>query len=438
MGPHLGLGRHRHQLGHVAEGGAREIELVDLVLREIADAEFLRLAHRAGHRLQPAGEQLGQRRLAVAVGAEQRDAVVHVDADVEAAQHRLAGFVADIDALEIEQRRRQRVGGGEVEARQRLLDDGSRHFHLFQQLEPTLRLARLRGLVAEAVDEGLHVAALGELLLDGLRLYPLLFGAGLAEGVEIAAVSRQPATLYMHRPAGDAVEQVAVMADDDQRAAPVLEEIRQPDRRLDIEMVGWLVEQQQVGVGEQRRGQRHPHPPAAGQGAAGAVLLLGAEPEAGQDRRRPRGRGMGFDLAEPLMYLGEPVGIGMGFQFRFERGALGIGLQHGLDEGPLAVGRFLRDGGEAAAGLDRDRAGFRRYFAQDESEQGRLSGAIAADETHALAVGNRDGGILEDNLAGNPVGQVVDMKHVFRVSEIRSKPWLRGHSVAAINPRAVT
>ena len=70
-------------------------QLVELVLGEDRDLELRRDRHRAGIGLQPPGDQLGEGRLAVAVGAEQRDAVVVVDAEGQLLQHRLARLVAD-------------------------------------------------------------------------------------------------------------------------------------------------------------------------------------------------------------------------------------------------------------------------------------------------------------------------------------------------------
>ena len=55
----------------------------------------------------PSGEQLYQRRFAVAVGAEQRDAVVVVDPQRQALQHRPVRLVADRDVVERDDRRRQ-------------------------------------------------------------------------------------------------------------------------------------------------------------------------------------------------------------------------------------------------------------------------------------------------------------------------------------------
>ncbi len=65
--------------------GARlGVEFVELMLREIGDAQTGRARHRALHGREPAGDELDQRRFAVAVGADQGDAVVVVDAQIEA------------------------------------------------------------------------------------------------------------------------------------------------------------------------------------------------------------------------------------------------------------------------------------------------------------------------------------------------------------------
>src|SRR3546814_18676465 len=63
--------------------------------------------------------------------------------------------------------------------------------HAGQRLEAGLRLARLGGLVAEAVDEGLDMAPLGLLLgmLGGLVLQVLV--AQALEAVVVAGIGRQ-------------------------------------------------------------------------------------------------------------------------------------------------------------------------------------------------------------------------------------------------------
>src|SRR3712207_9444485 len=62
-----------------------------------------------------------------------------------------------------------------------------------------------------------------------------------------------------------AVEQEAVVAHQQHGAAEALEPALQPHRSFQVEVVGGLVQQQQVGLQEQRAGQRHAHPPAAGE-----------------------------------------------------------------------------------------------------------------------------------------------------------------------------
>ena len=67
------------------------------------------------------------------------------------------------------------------------------------------------------------------------------------------------AAIELEDPAGDVVEEVAIVRDGDDGAGVVLEEPLEPGDRLGVEMVGRLVEQQQVGrlaaaAGRARRG----------------------------------------------------------------------------------------------------------------------------------------------------------------------------------------
>ena len=59
------------------------------------------------------------------------------------------------------------------------------------------------------------------------------------------------------------VEQIAFVADYQQRAGVALQEVLQPQRRFEIQVVGGLVEQQHVGRGKEQGGQRDAHLPPA-------------------------------------------------------------------------------------------------------------------------------------------------------------------------------
>src|SRR3546814_5287040 len=93
------------------QGGIAAVEFLDLILGEIADAHLARRGHGAVLGLQLRREQPRERRLPVAVAAEQRDAVVGVDPQVEAREHRRTRRITDAREVERDQRRLQFVAG---------------------------------------------------------------------------------------------------------------------------------------------------------------------------------------------------------------------------------------------------------------------------------------------------------------------------------------
>ena len=69
------------------------------------------------------------------------------------------------------------------------------------------------------------------------------------------------------------------MADDHDRAGPVLEHVLEHAQRVEVEVVGRLVEQQHVGPGAQREHELQPAPLAARQQPDRRPLGVGVEPE---------------------------------------------------------------------------------------------------------------------------------------------------------------
>ena len=64
------------------------------------------------------------------------------------------------------------------------------------------------------------------------------------------------ATVDLADPLGHVVEEVAVVRDGEHGALVVVKVVLEPQHRLGIEMVGRLIEQQQVGLLEQELAQR--------------------------------------------------------------------------------------------------------------------------------------------------------------------------------------
>ena len=69
------------------------------------------------------------------------------------------------------------------------------------------------------------------------------------------------------------------MRDDEQRAGPAVEDVLERGQRLDVEVVGRLVEQQHVGLVHQQPGQLQPTPLATGQVRHPGLLAAAGEPE---------------------------------------------------------------------------------------------------------------------------------------------------------------
>ena len=104
---------------------------------------------------------------------------------------------------------------------------------------------------------------------------------------------------------------------------------------------------------------------------------------------------MRVDVDEPRLDLGDAFRIGRIFGFAEERGALGVGREHEVDQRLRAAGRLLLDAAEPRAFRNRDRAALRREFAANEAEERGLAGAVAPDEPHPRAARQRDGGVVD-------------------------------------------
>ena len=128
--------------------------------------------------------------------------------------------------------------------------------HALQFLQAALRLARLRGLGAKACHEALDLLDALLLLLECLLLAGELLGALAFEGRIVAAVQAERAALEGDDAVAHVVEEIAVVRDQDQRAGIAREPRFQPHQRVEVEVVGGLVEQHQVAGAHQRARQR--------------------------------------------------------------------------------------------------------------------------------------------------------------------------------------
>ena len=312
--------------------------------------------HRAAVGRERAGEKADQRGLAAAVGADDADAVAahHAQGEVLDDRPRVEGFA---DALGLDDQRAGRLGVGGDDLRlaggpaivaprlpQRLQSGDAAH----------VALAARRHAVAHPVFLARDFAV--ELVLGDLFLFQLL----VAPGLERAEAEVDAAGLAAVEPDGDAREvfqKAPVVGDQHQRRALLHEARFEPFDGRKVQVVGGLVEQQDVGVGGKHMGER---------GAAGfAARKLRGIFVAGQ-----------AELFQEIASLMRIVG---GAEPAFDIG------QRGGKAGEVGLLRQVADGGAglhealAAVGLDQ---------ARNDLEQRRLARAVAAHETDPLARGD--------------------------------------------------
>ncbi|MDT4830455.1 hypothetical protein FQZ97_639200 [compost metagenome] len=363
------------------------IEGIQLMLGEVADGQVLAARQAPTERRQVAGKGLDQRRLARAVGAEQADARTRSQLQLDLLEHRLLA-VAEAAFGEVQQRAGYLVGLAEAEVEGRVHMGRRQFFEALQGLDPALCLAGLGGLRLEAGDVLLHVRTLGLLLLVSLLLLRQAFGAGALEGRVAAPVERQLLLLQVSDVVHHRVEEVAVVGDQQQGARIALEPLFEPEDGVEVEVVGGLVEQQQLGRTHQCLGQVQAHPPSAGEVANAAVHLLRAEAEASQQLACA---GVGR-VAIGAVQFDVQAGDGGAVVARFGGGQVAlypaqvqIAVEHVVHGQALQVVHFLAHVGDAPVRGQQAVAGVRPQFATQQGEQAGFAGAIGADEADFLA-----------------------------------------------------
>ena len=134
------------------------------------------------------------------------------------------------------------------------------------------------------------MAALARLILAALLEQALLLL--LQPGRIIALVGNAAAAVELENPARHIVEEIAVMGDDQDRARIIAQMPFEPIHGFGVEMVGRLVEQQEIGLFEQQLAQRDAAALAARELVDRPVVgrAAAARPSPGRPARRdPRG-----------------------------------------------------------------------------------------------------------------------------------------------------
>ncbi|MDF2799281.1 MAG: hypothetical protein K0R85_2025 [Devosia sp.] len=214
----------------------------------------------------------------------------------------------------------------------------------------------------------------------GARLvFALFLGEALGLGGEvsrvIAFIRHAAATIELKDPAGDIVEEVAIVGDDQNRPGEFTQVALEPGGGFGIQMVGGFVEQQQVGLAQQQGAKRH--------AAAFTTRQLG---HIGIARRAAQGLHRHLDLGFQI-----PQGLGVDLVLQLG-GLIGglVGIVHhqfvvAIDDGLL----FLHPGHDIAEHIERR---IKLGFLRQVTELGALgepgfAGELGIDARHDLEQG---------------------------------------------------
>ena len=212
--------------------------------------------------------------------------------------------------------------------------------------------------------------------------------AGAEKTLVVAAHVEEPAPVELPDAIGHVLEKGAVVGNEDHGAGEAVEQIFQPANGAHVQMVGGLVQQQDLRLGHQHPGQPDPPPPAAGEGTH---RPLAVQFKALQNFFDALGTVPAVAGVQPFFQGVQPFAVGAGILAQgliVGQGGeiLGQGRRHHLAHRPFIGGRrVLGQIGDAHAVGQFHFAVVGLLGAAQHVEQGGFTLAVAAEQGDAVA-----------------------------------------------------
>ena len=369
------------------------------VLREVPDLHVVADLKPASVELAAADQRLDERGLAAPVRPDQADVLAPLDPHRAVLEQRaVAGHEAT--ALKLQGDLARAFDVPERERERPLVRRRSRDALCLEPLDLLqlrLRLSRLRRLRPEALDESLHA---GDLRLSPRNVAPKRqLASRLLRAPRVPGPREEPgpAALELEHRRPHRLEEPAVVGDQDDRSVHLAQIALEPLERLDVEVVGRLVEEQEVGLRGERPSERGPGELAAGEAREVALELGVAEAEAPDRRPGLVPPAVAARMLEPSLgrsrrRRASPRVASVAIRSS-SAPKLALDLQHPVEprdhvlrqRDAAGPGRALVVERHARAPLERDPPGVGRDLARQDPQQGRLARAVAARERHAIA-----------------------------------------------------
>ena len=211
------------------------------------------------------------------------------------------------------------------------------------------------------------------------------------------------------------------MAHHDHGALKVQQEVLQPVDGVDVQVVGGLVQQQDVRIAEQGLGQQHLHLQPGIQGGHGALVVLGAHAQALEDAAGVALRLPAAQLGELLLQLAGPDAVLLRHLLLLVEGVLLLadviqalvahddGVHHVV--GVVGV-LILLEHRHTGLGQDGHLAGGGLQLAGEDLQEGGLARAVGADDAVAVALGKLEIYVGKERLTAVGQAQIGNCNHV--------------------------
>ena len=217
------------------------------------------------------------------------------------------------------------------------------------------------------------------------------------------------------------IQKMAVVADDDHGGIVIVERTLEPADRMNVEIVGRLIEQEHIRLREQRLREQHAQFQAGRHFAHRCVVARLGNARIGQDAAGARLGIVAAVLGEHALELGRlhVVRIG-GIRVGVNEVALPhrlpqlrVAAHHHIEHPLILVGELvLIQSAEAHARLQHDIAGARLQLAAEHLHESGLAGAVGADESIAVTVGELDRDLFEQRFRAKLNGDIRGSKHL--------------------------
>jgi len=220
----------------------------------------------------------------------------------------------------------------------------------------------------------------------------------------VARPRGQRAAIELEDARREARQQRAIVRHEEDGAAELEEPLFQRLDRLDVEMVGGFVEEQEIGIADQRAGERHAPSESPRQVGDLRVGVESVDRERGGDALVQAPAVAPLDLVLELLDPAQRRAAGRDLVggvviLREQRADLGEPARdHVEDRRGLVRDQLLRELRDAQPGLAPDLAAVRRDPPRRDAEQGGLPRAVPPDQADALAGVQLERGAVEQRL----------------------------------------